>query len=248
MVYLKSPTEIELIRRSGRLASQTLDYAASFLKPGLTTKEVDKRVEEFIRDHKGIPATLGYNGFPASCCVSINEVVVHGIPGRRVIQEGDIVKLDVTTILGGYYGDTARTFLMEPVSPLARHLTETTYLALQMAIKTVRHGSRLGDIGEAIQTCVEKEGFSVVQEFVGHGVGIKFHEDPNVPHFGRAGTGLRLKKGMVFTIEPMINVGDWRVKILPDNWTAVTADGQLSAQFEHTLAVTHNGSEILTLS
>ncbi|MDR1576696.1 MAG: type I methionyl aminopeptidase [Deltaproteobacteria bacterium] len=248
MIYIKSAQEIEMIRRSGRLASLTLDYVGSIIKVGQTTKELDKLTHDFIVGHKATPATLGYKGFPGSCCVSINEEVVHAIPGPRVIQEGDIVKVDVTTILDGFFGDTARTFLMEPVSSQARHLVETTRKSMYLAIQTVRHGSRVGDIGAAIQGCVEKEGFSVVQNFVGHGVGIKFHELPNIPHYGKAGTGFRLKNGMVFTIEPMINAGDWRVKILADNWTAVTQDGQLSAQFEHTLAVTPEGCEILTLS
>ncbi|MDR2423079.1 MAG: type I methionyl aminopeptidase [Deltaproteobacteria bacterium] len=248
MIHIKSPTEIEMIRRSGRLASETLDYVGSILREGLTTKEIDRLVHRFILDHKAVPATLGYKGFPGSCCVSINEEVVHAIPGSRTVKKGDVVKVDVTTILNGYYGDTTRTFLMEPVSDLARRLTMATKMAIDLAIETVRPGSRVGDIGAAIQGCVEKEGFSVVQEFVGHGVGVGFHEPPNIPHYGRAGTGVRLKKGMVFTIEPMINAGDWRVRILADGWTAVTSDGQLSAQFEHTLAVTADGCEVLTLS
>ncbi|MDR1085425.1 MAG: type I methionyl aminopeptidase [Deltaproteobacteria bacterium] len=248
MIQIKSTQEIEKIRRSSQLASQTLDYAASVIKVGQTTAELDRLIHRFILGHNAVPATLGYRGFPASCCISINEVVVHGIPGPRVIQTGDLVKVDVTTILDGYYGDTARTFLMEPVLPKARHLAETTEKSLYLAVETVRHGSRLGDIGEAIQTCVEKEGFQVVRDFVGHGVGLKFHEDPNVPHYGRAGTGQRLKAGMTFTIEPMINAGTWRTRILADGWTAVTGDGELSAQFEHTLLVTQTGAEILTVS
>jgi methionyl aminopeptidase len=248
VIVLKSALEKEKIRQSGRLAAQTLDYARPFIKPGITTKEIDRLINRFIVDHGAVPATLGYKGFPGSCCVSVNEEVVHGIPGKRELKEGDVVKVDVTTILDGYYGDTARTFLLEPVSDLARRLTIATEESLSLAIKTVRHGSRIGDIGAAIQERVEKEGFSVVQDFVGHGVGLSFHEAPNVPHYGKAGTGVRLKEGMIFTIEPMINAGDWRVKILKDGWTAVTRDGQLSAQFEHTLAVTQNGCEILTLS
>jgi methionyl aminopeptidase len=248
MIILKSATEIDMIRRSGRLAALTLDYSAKLLKPGLTTKELDRKIHRFIVERGATPATLGYKGFPGSCCVSINEEVVHGIPGRRVIKKGDVVKVDVTTILDGYYGDTARTFLVEPVSDKARRLAETTKRCLDRAIEVVRPGARLGDIGAAIEVCATQEGFSVVREFVGHGVGLKFHEDPNVPHFGKAGTGLKIQSGMVFTIEPMINAGDWPVKVLSDGWTAVTRDGELSAQFEHTLAVTDDGCEILTLS
>ncbi|MDR1395155.1 MAG: type I methionyl aminopeptidase [Deltaproteobacteria bacterium] len=246
MTRIKSAKEIEKIRLSSRLASQTLDYARSLLQPGITTGELDTLIHRYIVDHKAKPATLGYKGFPASCCISVNNEVVHGIPGPRVIQTGDVVKIDVTTCLDGYYGDTARTFLMEPVSGEARRLTETTKQSLELAVATVRNGSRLGDIGCAIQSCAEAAGFSVVRDFVGHGVGVDFHEAPNVPHFGEAGTGKRLKTGMIFTIEPMINAGDWRINILSDNWTAVTADGRLSAQFEHTILVTAAGSEVLT--
>ncbi|MDR2140874.1 MAG: type I methionyl aminopeptidase [Deltaproteobacteria bacterium] len=248
LILIKSAKEIEKIRRSGQLAAQTLDYVGEILKPGLTTLELDKLINQYVTERDAIPATLGYKGFPGSSCISINEEVVHGVPGPRVIQTGDLVKVDVTTILDGYYGDTARSYLIEPVPDEARRLMETTKKALDLAIQTVRHGSRLGDIGAAVQACVEPAGFSVVRNFVGHGVGVRFHEAPNIPHFGQAGTGKRLKSGMVFTIEPMINAGDWRVRILADNWTAVTADGSLSAQFEHTLVVTASGSEILTLS
>jgi methionyl aminopeptidase len=248
MIHLKNTQEIEKIRQSGRLASQTLDYAASVLKPGLTTLELDRLVNKFIVSHKAVPATLGYKGFPGSCCTSINEEVVHAIPGSRAIQPGDLVKVDVTVILDGFYGDTARSFLIDPVLPRASHLVETTKKALFLAIDTVRNRSFIGDIGAAIQKCVESEGFSVVRDFVGHGVGIDFHESPNIPHYGVAGTGRRIKSGMIFTIEPMINAGTWRTQILSDGWTAVTADGDLSAQFEHTILVTDSGSEILTLS
>ncbi|MDR2945169.1 MAG: type I methionyl aminopeptidase, partial [Candidatus Adiutrix sp.] len=207
MIILKSAEEIEMIRRSGQLASRTLDLAAGHLKPGLTTGQLDKLIHEFIMDHGAIPATLGYRGYPASSCISINEVVVHGIPGSRVVEEGDLVKIDVTTILDGFYGDTARTFCVGDVPPQARRLAEATERSMYLGINEVRDGARLGDIGAAIQEFIEPQGFSVVRYFVGHGVGREFHEEPSVAHFGRRGKGLRLKTGMVFTIEPMINEG-----------------------------------------
>lgn len=248
MIILKNNEEIERIRESGRLAARTLDFAATRLQPGVTTGHLDKLIHDFIRDHGAIPATLGYRGYPASSCISINEVVVHGIPGPQVVEEGDIVKIDVTTILNGSYGDTARTFCVGQVSPKARQLAEATEKAMYKGIAVVTAGARLGDIGAAIQEYIEPQGFSIVRDFVGHGVGREFHEEPSVAHYGRRGTGLRLKTGMVFTVEPMINEGVWNVKILKDKWTAVTADGKLSAQFEHTVAVTPNGYDILTLS
>jgi methionyl aminopeptidase len=248
MIYIKSPAEIDMIRKSGRLASQTLDFAESKIRPGITTKELDSLIHGFITSNGAVPATLGYKGFPGSSCISVNEEVVHAIPGSRVIQEGDIVKVDVTTILDGYFGDNCRTFEVGDVPPKAHALVEATRTALELAVKTVRNGSRIGDIGHAIQGHVEPLGFSVVRQFVGHGVGVAFHEPPTVPHYGEGGTGIRLKTGMVFTIEPMINEGVWQVSILKDKWTAVTADGKLSAQFAHTLAVTDDGCEILTLS
>ena len=248
MIILKNREEIEAIRRSGRLAARTLDFAAGELKPGITTGQLDKLIHDFILDHGAVPATLGYRGFPASSCISINEVVVHGIPGPRVVKEGDLVKIDVTTILDGFYGDTARTYCVGEVSPQARKLAEATEKSMYLGISEVKSGARLGDIGAAIQDFIEPQGFSVVRDFVGHGVGREFHEEPSVAHYGRRGTGLRLKTGMVFTVEPMINQGVWNVKILKDNWTTVTTDGKLSAQFEHTVAVTADGYDILTLS
>ncbi|MDR0548588.1 MAG: type I methionyl aminopeptidase [Deltaproteobacteria bacterium] len=248
MVILKTNSMIKKIRLSCRLASQTLDYASQVIQVGQTTKELDELIYEFICSHDAIPASLGYNGFPGSSCISINEVVVHGIPGPRVINAGDVVKVDVTTNLNGYFGDTARTFLMEPVSDQARKLTEITKKSMDLAIQTVRPGSRVGDIGATIQGCVEKEGFSVVRDFVGHGVGLRMHEHPAIPHYGKAGEGMIFKTGMIFTIEPMINAGAFGVKILGDKWTAVTIDGQLSAQFEHAILVTEDGHEILTIS
>ena len=248
MVILKSKDEIEKIRESGRLASRTLDFAAEHLRPGVTTAHLDHLIHDFIRDHGAVPATLGYRGYPASSCISINEVVVHGIPGPRVVEDGDLVKIDVTTILDGFYGDTARTFCVGQVSDKARALAEATERSMYLGIEEVKNGARLGDIGAAIQQFVEPLGFSVVRQFVGHGVGRNFHEEPSVAHFGKRGTGQRIKTGMVFTVEPMINEGVWGTRTLSDNWTAVTLDGKLSAQFEHTVAVTPDGFEILTVS
>ncbi|MDR2405458.1 MAG: type I methionyl aminopeptidase [Deltaproteobacteria bacterium] len=248
VIYINSQEEIDKIRKSGRLASQTLDYAESKLVPGMTTRDLNKLIHDFIVSHKATPATLNYRGFPASSCISINDEVVHGIPGSRVIHEGDIVKVDVTTILDGFFGDTCRTFKVGKVSEEAERLVDATYKAMHLAIQTVKDGSRLGDIGHAIQSHVEPLGYSVVRQFVGHGVGRAFHVPPNVPHYGEKGTGLRVKTGMVFTIEPMINTGSYEVNILSDNWTAVTVDGGLSAQFEHTLVVTPDGAEVLTVS
>lgn len=248
MIILKSRDEIERIRESGRLAARALDLAGEHLKPGLSTGQLDKLIHDFIKDHGAIPATLGYKGYPASSCISINEVVVHGIPGARLVNEGDLVKIDVTTILDGYYGDTARTFCVGEVSPEAKRLAEATEKAMYLGIGEIKSGARLGDVGAAIQEFIEPQGFSIVRDFVGHGVGREFHEEPSVPHFGRRGSGLRLKTGMVITVEPMINQGVYSIKILKDGWTAVTADGKLSSQFEHTVAVTPDGYDILTVS
>ncbi|MDR1486396.1 MAG: type I methionyl aminopeptidase [Deltaproteobacteria bacterium] len=252
LVYIKTKNQIDKIRLSSRLAAQTLDMITPHVKPGITTLALDKMIHKFIVDHNAIPATLGYgpkrSPFPNSSCISINDEVVHGIPGSRKLQDGDLVKIDVTTILDGFYGDTARTYLVGDVCDEGVRLCEATKESLDLAIKEVKNGARLGDIGHAIQSHVEACGFSVVRYFVGHGVGIEFHEAPNVPHFGDKGSGKRIKTGMVFTIEPMINAGVHEVEILDDGWTAVTADGKLSAQFEHTVAVTDDGAEILTLS
>ncbi|MBF0528257.1 MAG: type I methionyl aminopeptidase [Deltaproteobacteria bacterium] len=248
MINLKNQEEIEYIRASGRLAALTLDYIATLLQPGQTTEKIDRLGHDFIIDHGAIPSTLGYRGYPKSMCISINEEVVHGIPGSRRLKDGDLVKVDVTVYKDGFHGDTARTFALGDASKKARQLMETTYQAMLLSIETVKIGAHLGDIGATIQEHVENAGFSVVRTFVGHGIGREFHEEPQVPHYGRRGSGIRLKEGMVFTIEPMINEGGWEVRILQDGWTAVTKDGKLSAQFEHTIAVTSNGADILTLS
>lgn len=248
MIYIKTAAEVDKIRRSSRLASQTLDYVGTVIRTGMKTLALDRLIHDFITSHKAVPATLGYNGYPASSCISVNETVVHGIPGNRMIKDGDIVKVDVTTILDGYFGDTCRTYKIGSVPPNAAALADTAYESMMLAIGTVRSGSFVGDIGAAIQGLVESRGYSVVRDFVGHGVGKEFHEAPNIPHYGRRGTGVKLRDGMVFTIEPMINEGAWNVRTLSDGWTAVTADGKLSAQFEHTILVDGPGSEILTVS
>lgn len=248
MITIKTKEEIELMRKSGRLAAETLNYLHKYLKPGVSTLEVNNLCHEFILSHGAIPAPLNYKGFPKSVCTSINQVVCHGIPSEKVIlKDGDILNVDVTTILNGYYGDTNRTFLIGNVKPEIIKLVHTTQTCLDLAISEVKPGARLGDIGAAIQEHAEKNGYSVVRDFCGHGIGRNFHEDPQILHFGKRGTGMKIQEGMTFTIEPMINLGTYKCRVLPDGWTAVTLDGKHSAQFEHTLAVTSTGCEILTL-
>ncbi len=248
MINLKTKEEIERIRDAGRIASQTLDLIAKEIKPGVTTEKLDGIGHEFILDHAATPSSLGYRGFPKSMCISVNREVVHGIPGKRRLKDGDLIKVDITVFKDGFHGDTARTFWLGDIPKRACQLVEATRQSLDLAMAEVKVDGHLGDIGAVIQTFIEKQGFSVVRNFVGHGIGRNFHEDPQVPHYGKRGTGIRLKEGMVFTIEPMINEGTWEVKILRDGWTAVTKDGKLSAQFEHTVAVTKNGADILTLT
>lgn len=245
---IKSAEQIAGIRAAGKLTAQLLDMLEERIEPGITTNDIDLWVHEITLDQGATSAPLNYKGFPKSVCTSINEVVCHGIPGERVLQEGDIINVDVSPKLNGYYGDSSRMYCVGKVSPEAEKLVRVTRECLDKGIAQVRPGGFVGDIGHAIQTHAEKHGYSVVREFVGHGTGVRFHEDPQIPHFGRPGKGPPLREGMVFTIEPMINVGDWPVKILDDDWTAITADGSLSAQWEHTLLVTGRGYEILTLS
>jgi methionyl aminopeptidase len=238
------------MRESGHLAARVLDMVAGYINPGVSTLELNDICHDYIIKHNAIPAPLNYRGFPKSICTSINEVVCHGIPSKRqILKEGDIINVDITTILHGFHGDTSRTFYVGEVSEDARKIVTTCKQALDMAIDSVKVGVRLGDIGALIQGFVEKNGYSVVRDFVGHGIGRKFHEDPQVKHYGEKGTGAVLKPGMTFTIEPMINQGAWGTKVLQDKWTAVTVDGKLSAQFEHTIAIRSNGEvEILTPS
>jgi len=247
MIYLKSPQEIEKIRKSSQLVARALKYLKAFIREGITTEELDRLAEEYIKRHGGIPAFKGYRGYPRSLCVSVNEEVVHGIPGKRRLKEGDIVSLDLGVLMDGYYGDAAITVPLGKVSELARRLIKVTEEALYRGIEMARPGNRLSDISHAIQSHVEKAGFSVVREFVGHGIGKELHEEPQVPNFGPPNRGPRLEPGMVLAIEPMVNTGTWEVRILPNGWTVVTADGGLSAHFEHTVAITDDGPEILSL-
>jgi len=247
-VTIHPPEDFEGMRKAGRLAAETLDMIAAHVRPGITTGEIDRLCHEFIIAHRAIPATLGYRGYTKSTCTSVNHVVCHGIPGDRVLAEGDIINIDVTVILDGWYGDTSRMFVAGKPSTKARLLMDVTYEAMMRGIAAIRPGATLGDVGYAIQSFVERHRFSVVRDFCGHGIGRNFHEPPNVLHYGRPGEGLRLKPGMFFTVEPMVNAGRPEVKILDDGWTAVTRDRSLSAQFEHMVGVTETGVEIFTLS
>ena len=246
-VIIKTPAQIEGIRKSGHLTRDILDAITERIAPGITTEQINTWVHEMTLNTGAIPAPLNYRGFPKSVCTSINEVICHGIPSPdRVLQEGDILNIDVTSILDGYYGDSSRMFLIGEVSEEACKLVEVTRDCMELGIAQVRPGNRLGDVGHAIQQHAEGHGYSVVRTFVGHGTGIHFHEAPDVMHYGAPGTGVQLLPGMTFTIEPMINVGDYHVKVLDDDWTAITTDGSLSAQWEHTVLVTEDGVEILT--
>lgn len=250
MIVLKTDEEMDQIKRAGALAYHLLEQAEQIIKPGITTQDIDDMIARVTQEYGGICAPLNYRGFPKSVCTSVNEVVCHGIPSRKKkLKEGDIINVDVTPILAGFHGDSSRTFFVgSKISKVARDLTECAKECLDIGISVVHHGGRVGDIGAAIQEHAQAKGFSVVKDFVGHGIGRTFHEDPQIPHYGKKGRGPRLTKGMVFTIEPMINEGDWRCKILKDDWTAVTVDGKLSAQFEHTIGIRSDGRiDILTL-
>ena len=233
---------------AGCLAARTLDEITSFVKPGASTNYLDKICYEFIRDNGGYSAPLFYRGFPKSCCTSTNHVVCHGIPTSKYLNEGDILNVDVTAIVNGWHGDTSRMFFVGEVSAKCKNLVSTTYESMMKAISIIKSGVHLGNIGETIQSYVEKKGFSVVRDFCGHGIGKIFHEPPNILHYGKKGEGTKLKTGMIFTVEPMINEGTYNTKLLKDGWTAVTKDKSLSAQFEHTVGVTKEGFEIFTKS
>lgn len=228
------------------LAADTLNRVADLVAPGVTTEQINRFVHEDTLAKGAIPAPLNYRGFPKSVCTSVNEVVCHGIPSSQILRDGDIINIDVTHIYQGFHGDTSATFYVGTPSEEAIKVTEVARRALDLGIAAVVPGARLGDIGAAIQEFVEAQGLSVVRDFVGHGIGRKFHEEPKVAHYGRRGNGARLRTGMTFTIEPMVNIGGWEVEVLEDDWTAVTRDGSLSAQFEHTLVVTEDGVEVLT--
>jgi methionyl aminopeptidase len=236
------------MRKAGRLVAECLDMLADEVKPGVSTEHIDRRVFEFARDHAAIPATLMYRGYRKSTCTSVNHVVCHGIPNEKPLKEGDIVNVDVTLILEGWHGDSSRMFGVGAIPRRAERLMEVTYEAMMRGISTIRPGSTTGDIGAAIQTFVEAQHMSVVRDFCGHGLGRLFHDEPNIVHVGRPGEGIVLKPGMLFTVEPMINLGRPHVKVLSDGWTAVTRDRSLSAQFEHSVGVTESGVEIFTLS
>jgi len=246
-IIIKTEVQIAGIRKSCYLTRDILDALTDRITPGITTEQINQWVHEMTIANGAIPAPLNYRGYPKSVCTSINEVICHGIPSpNRVLQEGDILNIDVTSILDGYYGDSSRMFLIGEVSAEARKLVRVTRECLDLGIAQVKPGNRLGAVGHAIQQHAESHGYSVVRAFVGHGTGIYFHEAPDVMHYGVPGTGVELVPGMTFTIEPMINIGDYRVKVLDDGWTSITIDGSLSAQWEHTILVTENGVEVLT--
>lgn len=252
VITLLSKREIEKMRRAGRLAAELLYYLSDLIKPGVTTLQLNDEAERWTQAHGAISAPLGYAPpgyppFPRSICTSVNEVVCHGIPSaRQVLRNGDIINIDVTLIVDGYHGDTSKTFFVGEPSPVARKLVEVTEECRRRGIEAIKPGAKIGDIGAAIQEYAESQGFSVVRNFVGHGISNVFHTAPQIPHYGDRGKGRRLRPGMVFTIEPMINEGTWEIEMLADQWTAVTKDRKLSAQCEHTLAVTEDGVEILT--
>jgi methionyl aminopeptidase len=245
-VIIKTEEQIAGIRRSSQLTRNILDLLEGRIVPGVSTEEINRWVHEYTVAHGGVPAPLNYRGFPKSVCTSINEVVCHGIPDGTVLREGDIINVDVTSIVNGYYGDASRMYLVGAVSDEARRLVDVTRECLYLGIGQVKPGRTLGDIGHAIQRHAESHGYSVVRDYIGHGTGVHFHEPPDVRHYGEPGTGEVLVPNMVFTIEPMINAGAYPVRVLSDGWTVVTTDGSLSAQWEHTVRVTENGVEVLT--
>lgn len=247
-ISIKTPSDIEKMRVAGRLAAEVLQMIADYVVPGVTTDELDQRCHDFmVNTQKTIPAPLNYHGFPKSICTSINHQVCHGIPNHKKLKNGDILNIDITVIKDEFHGDTSEMFIVGEPSILAKRLIETTQKALYLGISMVKPGAKLGDIGHAIQTFAESKRYSIVREYCGHGIGRVFHEEPQVLHYGKPDTGVTLEEGMTFTIEPMINAGKRNVKVLPDDWTVVTKDRSLSAQFEHTLTVTSTGFEIFTV-
>ena len=247
MIIYKSPEEIEKMRRAGRITAAAIERILTAVRPGITTGHLDGLAEETMREMGAVPSFKGYRGFPATICASINQEIVHGIPGRRVLMEGDLLSLDVGAVWEGYHGDSAvSVFVGEPPSDVAEKLVRVTEDALEAGIAQLRPGGHLSDVGHAVQQVAEGAGFSVVREYVGHGVGRALHEDPQIPNYGDPGRGIQIRPGLVVAIEPMVNVGGWQTRVLADKWTVVTADGSLSAHFEHTVAITANGPEILT--
>lgn len=248
MIVLKSKAEVEKMRRANQVVVEVMKTLGAMIRPGVTTQDLDRVAEDLIRKQGGVPAFKGYRGFPATLCTSINDEVVHGIPsGKRILNEGDVVSVDCGVVLDGFYGDHAITFAVGQIAPRTQRLLEITQEALMKGIEKMAVGNRLGDVGAAVQSHVESEGFGVVRDYVGHGIGRNLHEEPQVPNYGEPGSGLRLKAGMVLAIEPMINEGTGAVKLLSDDWTVVTADGKASAHFEHSVAITENGPDILSL-
>ena len=247
-VTIKTPQDIEKMREAGRLAAEVLALMTEHVKPGVTTEELDRiAYEHIVNVQQAIPANVGYRGFPKTLCTSVNHVICHGIPSPgKVLKDGDIVNIDVTVIKDGWHGDTSRMYFAGTPSVLAKRLVDTTHEAMMLGIRQIRPGATLGDIGHAIQQHAEKAGFSIVKDYCGHGIGRIYHEDPQVLHYGKPGAGMKIEKGMVFTVEPMINAGKPHARVLPDGWTVVTKDHSLSAQWEHTIAVTDDGFEILT--
>ena len=249
LITLKSPREQELMRRAGRITAQARALAGRLVWPGVTTMEIDDAVRKFIRGQGAEPSFLGHGGFTGSACISVNEVVIHGIPSRKIVlKEGDIVSIDVGAFIGGYHGDCAATYFCGEVSPEARRLVEVTQQSFWEGIKMARAGQRVSDISHAVQTFVEAHGYSVVRDFVGHGVGTKLHEAPEVPNFGPAGHGARLRPGMVIAVEPMVCAGGWQVKVLKDGWTTVTTDRSLASHYENTILITEGAPEIFTVT
>ena len=249
LITLKSPRERDAMRRAGRITAQARALAGSLVRPGVTTGEIDDAVRKFIRSQGAQPSFLGYGGFPGSACISVNEVVIHGIPSkRRVLKEGDIVSVDVGAVIDGFHGDCAATYPCGKISAEAERLIEVTRQSFWEGFQFAKAGQRVSDISHAVQVYVERHGYSVVRDFVGHGVGAKLHEAPEVPNFGPAGHGARLQAGMAIAVEPMVCAGDWRVKVLKDGWTTVSADGSLTAHYENTILITEDGPEITTVT
>ena len=245
-VELKTQSELAAMRRAGAVAGRALREVAKAVRVGITTEALDVLAEKYIRANGGIPTFVGYRGYPATICVSINEEVVHGIPGPRKIKAGDVIGIDIAATVDGFVGDTALTVAVPPVAAAAQKLLDVTEHSLWAAIDVMKPGRRIGDIGAAVQALAEKNNFGIVRDYVGHGIGRRMHEEPAVPNYGSAGTGLRLEAGMVLAVEPMLTAGDQRTKVLKDGWTVVTQDGSLAAHFEHTIAVTEQGPEVLT--
>ncbi len=248
VVIIHNEKDFECMRKAGKLACQVLDYITPYVQKGISTSELDQLCHDFILSNNAIPAPLNYKGFPKSICTSVNHVVCHGIPGKKTLKDGDIINIDITVILNGYHGDTSRMFFIGKENIKSKKLVEATFNSMWEGIKKVKPGNTLGDIGAAIQKHAETNGYSVVRDFCGHGIGKNFHCAPNVLHYGKEGNGMALQEGMIFTIEPMINLGKKEIKILDDGWTAVTRDKKISAQYEHTIGVTNNGYEVFTIS